>query len=132
MDDSTVGNAFESQIGKIVAFVLTPILAPLVGALAFWLQDKLGINMDPAVAVGYIVTVVSAVAVAAGTWLHNRGKWEATVAETAALHDMASAEVEKQSSQSPGAWSSSSGPVTATRAPSVPDPRSHEGTAHNG
>lgn len=75
-----------SNIGRIVAFVLTPILLPVIGAIAYWLQDKLGVNLDPQEAVAYIVTVVGGVAAVIFKWLSNRGEWETTIATIEQLH----------------------------------------------
>jgi hypothetical protein len=66
----------DNYIGRIVAFVLTPILLPLMGALAFWLQDVAGVDMDPEVATGFVVSVVVGLALAVWQWLKNRGNWE--------------------------------------------------------
>jgi hypothetical protein len=80
--DSVVTN----NIGRAVAFVLTPILLPVMGGLSFWLQDKLGINMDPAIATGFVVSIVVGVALAGYKWLHNRGEYERAVIELNKLH----------------------------------------------
>lgn len=66
----------DNYIGRIVAFVLTPILLPLMGVLAFWLQDVAGVGMDPEVATGFVVSVVVGLALAVWQWLKNRGNWE--------------------------------------------------------
>lgn len=80
----------QSNIGRWVAGVLTPIALPVVGGLAFWLQGKLGIDMDPIEATAFIVTVVGGLAATAVTWLLNRGKHE--VAAVDAIHALALAQ----------------------------------------
>jgi hypothetical protein len=82
-------DTLQSNIGRYVAFVLTPILLPLVGATAVWAQDKIGLDIQayggvPAV-VGFIVSVVAGTAAVLLTWLRNRGKFEVQAAESATL-----------------------------------------------
>lgn len=80
-----VDSVVTSQIGKIVAFVLTPILLPLVGSGAAWAQDILGVNLNSTEVTGLVVSVVVGVALLAWQWLKNRGAWERAVVETSAL-----------------------------------------------
>jgi len=83
-----VGDALTSQIGKLVAFVLTPLLTTFFTAGAYWLQNVLGIDVQEhvAVAVAYVTTIGVGVAGAAMVWLRNRGVFEVAVATTAQLH----------------------------------------------
>lgn len=78
--------SLQSNIGRWVTFAITPILLPVVGAVAFWLQDKLGIDLqaDPAAVTAYIATTVGGVAVVLVTWLRNRGKHEVAAAAVVA------------------------------------------------
>jgi hypothetical protein len=75
---SQVMDLLQSNIGRWVTFILTPILLPLVGAAAYWLQDVVGVNLkaDPAVVTAYIVAVVGGLAAMVVTWLRNRGNHE--------------------------------------------------------
>lgn len=78
-------DTLQSNIGRWVAFVLTPLLLPLVGALAFWLQDALGVDMDPVAVTGFIVSVVGGLAAVLLIWLRNRGQYENSAVETLTL-----------------------------------------------
>jgi hypothetical protein len=82
----SVDSVVTSSIGRAVAFVLTPILLPVMGGLSFWLQDKVGIDMDPAIATGFVVSIVAGIALAGYKWLHNRGEYERAVIELNRLH----------------------------------------------
>jgi sulfite exporter TauE/SafE len=87
-----------NNVGRIVAFVLTPILLPGVGAVAFWLQNVIGIDLQQytAVAVGFVVSVVTGCALVAYKWLENRGAWEKGVAELEALYHAGQQAIEQQ------------------------------------
>jgi hypothetical protein len=87
MDD-----VIRSNIGRVVAFVVTPILLPVVGAFAVWLQDVAGINLNPTETTAYIAAVVAGVGLVAYKWLANRGEWERAVVTVKELHDMGEAE----------------------------------------
>jgi uncharacterized membrane protein YeaQ/YmgE (transglycosylase-associated protein family) len=78
-------DTLQSNVGRYVAFLLTPILLPLVGAVAFWLQDALGVDMDPVAVTGFLVAVIGGLAAVLVTWLRNRGKFESAAAETLTL-----------------------------------------------
>lgn len=72
---------FRSHIGRIVTFVLTPILLPLVGAGAVWAQDVIGIDLDPAQVTAYVGAVVIGLAIVVYKWLANRGDWERIIVQ---------------------------------------------------
>lgn len=78
-------NVFTNYIGRVVAFVLTPLLLPLAATVAVWIQDVLGIDLDGAQLTGYVIAVVTGVALAAFQWLRNRGLWEQAQLELAKL-----------------------------------------------
>jgi hypothetical protein len=77
----------QSNVGRVVAFVFTPILLPVVGGLAFWLQKVIGIHMDPAEATGYIVAIVAGAGLTAYKWVHNRGEFEKAALEVHKLYE---------------------------------------------
>lgn len=83
----TVNDVVTSQIGRVVTFVVTPILLPVVGALAFWLQNKIGIDMNPTEATAYIAAIVTGGAGVIWKWLHNRGEYERSVIELHKLYE---------------------------------------------
>lgn len=76
-----------SQIAKIVAFVLTPILLPVAGVAANWAQDVLGLNLDGAELTAYVVSVVVGLALVVMQWLRGRAEWEVAVTKVQELHD---------------------------------------------
>lgn len=82
-----------NNIGRIVAFVLTPILIPTATAVAAWLQDALGINLSGAELTAYVVAVAAGLSVIAATWLRNRGQWEIAQAELIKLHELGAQEI---------------------------------------
>jgi len=87
MDYDVISAALKSQIGRVVAFVLTPVLLPIVGAVSVWAQDAVGINLDPTAVVAYVVAVVGGCALVAFKWLENRGRFELVAVEAQKLHD---------------------------------------------
>lgn len=82
-----LNDVISSNIGRVVTFVVTPILLPIVALGSVWLQDNLGINLDPTETVAYIGTVVSGLSLVIFKWLSNRGEWEKTVATIEKLHE---------------------------------------------
>jgi hypothetical protein len=86
-----VEDAVKSQIGKVVAFVLTPILLPLAGIVANWAQDALGLDLNGADLTAYVVAVVAGVALGAWQWLRNRSEWEKAVLLTRQVHEAGAA-----------------------------------------
>lgn len=82
-------DSLQSNVGRYVAFVLTPILLPVTGAVALWAQDKIGVDVQQyggvAAVVGFEVTVVGGAAGALITWLRNRGNHERAAVETLTL-----------------------------------------------
>jgi hypothetical protein len=75
-----------SQIGRLVAFVLTPILLPIGTAVAAWLQNAVGIDLHGDQLTGYVVAVAAGLAIVFATWLRNRGQWEIAQAQVQQLH----------------------------------------------
>jgi hypothetical protein len=117
-------DSLQSNVGRYVAFVLTPILLPLVGAAAYWLQDVAGVDLqaDPAVVTAYIVAVVGGLAGVLITWMRNRGNHERAAVETLTVlkagEDAAAAErqnVATGSGSGAAVWPSLAGPVSPDR-----------------
>lgn len=77
-----------STFARTVALKLTPVLLPVLGAAAVWVQDAIGIDMDPAVAAAYVVSVVVGLAAVVTVYVRNHGRG-------AALLGQASLELEK-------------------------------------
>lgn len=77
-----------NNIGRLVAFVLTPLLIPIATAVAAWLQNVLGIDLDPDQLTAYIISVAVGLSAVIAVWLRNRGKWEVAMAELIKLHEL--------------------------------------------
>jgi hypothetical protein len=71
----------QSKLARDITLKLTPVLLPIAGALAYWLQDAIGIDMQPAAATGYVVTVVVGVAALLVTFVRNHGEGAARLGE---------------------------------------------------
>lgn len=82
-----MGNVFQNYIGRIVAFVLTPVLLPLATSFAVWAQDFLGVNLSGDQLTAYVVTFVIGLALVIYKWLANRGEWERAIAWIDKIHD---------------------------------------------
>jgi hypothetical protein len=83
----TVDNAIESQIGKIVAGVVIPLVLPLGTSLAYGLQKWFGIHLTGATLTGYLAAIAAGIAITGYKWLENRGSWERAVLEVAHFYD---------------------------------------------
>lgn len=66
----------EKSIAAKVTTAVVAVLTPVIGALAFWLQDKLGIDMDPAAAAAFVGSVVAGVALVGFRYLHGLDVWQ--------------------------------------------------------
>jgi hypothetical protein len=80
MTQDELDKVVKSQISRVVA-LLVPILLPVLGAVSIWLQAKLGVDMNPATATGFVVAVVGGAAWIAWKWLEGRAKFEQKVLE---------------------------------------------------
>jgi hypothetical protein len=87
-------DAIRSNIGRVVAFVLTPILLPVTTIVANWLQDAAGLDLNGGDLAAYLVAIAVGVALAAFQWLRNRGEWERATMEVHKLYDAGRAEFE--------------------------------------
>lgn len=85
-------DVIRSNIAKVVAFVLTPILMPLAAAGANWAQDVLGLNLDGAQLAAYLTAIVVGVALTAYAWLRGRAEWETAVVAVQKIHDVGAAQ----------------------------------------
>lgn len=87
MPYDVISAALQSYIGRIVAFVLTPILLPAVGAISVWMQNSIGIDLPVEAVVGYTISTTIGVALVIYKWLENRGRFEIAAAQVVKLHD---------------------------------------------
>lgn len=67
---------FNKYIGRIVTFVLTPLLAVLVPPVEHGLNSVLGTNFSDQQLSNMAIATVVGLAIVAYKWLHNRGVWE--------------------------------------------------------
>jgi len=68
----------KTVINKVVV-ALVALGAPVLGAVAVWLQKVVGIHMDPTVAATYVGTVVTGVVVLGLRYLHGLDVWQRLV-----------------------------------------------------
>ncbi len=83
--------AFESNVGRIVAFVLAPILLPVAATFAAWAQNAVGVDLHPDAVVALVVSTVVGLAAVVYKWISNRGQYERLLAEWQNLHDTGAA-----------------------------------------
>jgi hypothetical protein len=86
-----IEGALESQLGRLVAFVLTPLLLTAVGWLSAWTSQHLGLELNSAETVAYITTVVIGVALVALRWLWVHGKGYLVALGIQKAHDVTKA-----------------------------------------
>lgn len=67
---------FEQYIGRVVAFVLMPVLAVAVPPAVNAVNEVLGTGFSDAQVTQYAIAAVVGVAIVVYKWLHNRGEWE--------------------------------------------------------
>lgn len=72
----------QSTFARTVALKLTPVLLPVLGALSVWLQNVIGIDMNPTVAAAFVVSVVVGAAAAIVAYVHNHGKGAALLGQS--------------------------------------------------
>lgn len=90
----------QSTFARTVALKLTPVLLPVLGGASFWLQDAVGIDMDPAVAAAFVIAVVVGAAGVVLTYVRNHGRGAAEVlqmaiAQTISLSHTGQAEIDE-------------------------------------
>jgi hypothetical protein len=74
-----INSGASQYIGRIITFVVTPLLLPVGTALAYGLQNWLGLDLDAAELTGYLTAIASGMGITAFKWVSNRGEWERTV-----------------------------------------------------
>ncbi|MEK6328196.1 MAG: hypothetical protein AABM66_11840 [Actinomycetota bacterium] len=75
----------DSQIGRWVAAGVA-VLAPVIAVACAWLQDKIGVNLDPSEVTGFISATVVGITGAGATWVYNRGGFEKNAEELVSLY----------------------------------------------
>lgn len=84
---SIIDRAMSSGISRLVAALAVP-LASVVAAILYWVQDAIGIDMqiDPAVAAGFVGTIILGAALTAAKWLEGRKEFEKIAMELLAAY----------------------------------------------
>lgn len=102
---SLLDTVINNNIGRVVAFIVTPILLPLVGAGSFWLQDAIGIDLQQytGAAIAFVVAVIVGVALAIFKWLEGLGLWQKAIAELHTLYEAGRQAADQQQVPPPGA-----------------------------
>jgi len=115
MDDfgGKLGAVFENYIGRIVTFVLTPILVVAVPPVTNALNDVLGTGFDDQQISNIAIATVVGLALVVWRWLGNRGDWENKLAELHMLYESGAAEVAKHPVDPPPVEPPSGGDVPA-------------------
>lgn len=85
-----IEKAIASKITRKVTFLIVPILLPLTGAVALWLQKTIGLNLDGAEIASYLVTAIFGLAFTIGKWVEGRYHFEAKAAEVVGQIDVGS------------------------------------------
>ena len=85
--DGVVDQVFKSQIGKIVAFAIAPLLALAVPPVVDALNTALGTDFSNQEISNIAIATVVGVAIVIWQWLRNRGNWERAVAELYTVYE---------------------------------------------
>ena len=75
----------DKQIGRWVA-ALVALAAPVIAVACAWVQDKVGIDLDPEEVTGVISANVLGVTGLGATWLYNRGNFERNAEQAYAIY----------------------------------------------
>lgn len=83
----TVNDVVTSQIGRIVAFVLAPILLVAVPPVTNAVNEVLGLGFTDQQISNVVIATVVGIALVVYKWLSNRGAYERTVVELHKLYE---------------------------------------------
>jgi hypothetical protein len=81
-----IEKVFKSYIGRVVAFVLAPLLAIAVPPLTVAVNNVLGTGFSDGEIATVAIAAVVGVALAVFQWLRNLGNWEAKAQEAYMLY----------------------------------------------
>jgi len=92
MDDNTsfldtVNDVVTSQIGRVVAFVLGPILLIAVPPVTNAINEVFGLGFSDQQISNVVIAIVVGVALLGYKWLQNRGAYERSVLELHKLYE---------------------------------------------
>lgn len=80
-------SVFNSNIGRIVAFGLTPLLALVVPPVVDGLNTALGTDFSNQEISNIAIATVVGIAIVIWQWLRNRGNWERALAEIYSVYE---------------------------------------------
>jgi hypothetical protein len=81
----TLKKELDKQVGRWVT-ALVALLAPVIAIACAWLQDKVGIDLNPEEVTGVISATVLGVTGMGATWLYNRGNFERNAERVYAIY----------------------------------------------
>lgn len=81
-----IEKVFKSYIGRVVAFILAPVLAIAVPPVTIAVNNLLGTGFSDQQVTAVAVAAVVGVALAVFQWLRNLGNWEAKAQEAYMLY----------------------------------------------
>lgn len=85
--DDMLDSVFKSYIGRIVAFVLAPVLLVAVPPVTNAINEVLGTGYSDQQISNVAIATVVGLAIVIWQWLRNRGNWEKQLAELKALYE---------------------------------------------
>ena len=94
-------SVFTANIGRIVAFVLAPVLVVAVPPVVDGLNNVLGTDFSNQQISNIAIATVVGLAIVVYKWLGNRGQWEKAMAELHLLYESGRQEVDNQVANSP-------------------------------
>lgn len=110
---ATVSSVITSQIGRVVAFVLAPILLVAVPPVTNAINSVFGLGFSDQQISNVVIAIVVGLALVIFKWLSNRGEYERIVLELHKLYEAGSELAGNQGANSVSAGgASSSDPVT--------------------
>ena len=89
---------FHTYIGRVVAFVLVPVLTSLSITVVPWLNEVLGTDLTTDQVANAVLAVIVGQILLGWQWLRNRGNWEIAdkvQSEIQSAYDLGSATVDE-------------------------------------
>ena len=100
MEDK-LGSVFNAYIGRIVAFVLAPVLLVAVPPVTNAINEVLGTGYSDQQISNVAIAVTVGLAAVIWQWLRNRGNWEKGIAELEALYEAGKQNIEAAEAAGP-------------------------------
>lgn len=86
----TINDVVTSQIGRVVAFVLAPLLLVAVPPVTNAINEVFGLGFTDQQISNVVIAIVVGLALVVYKWLSNRGAYERTVVELHKLYEAGS------------------------------------------